>query len=1391
MIDPSFHGRWGLPRFQGHLAMFLLISCGVLSADLGRAGESDFAKDIRPLLQKYCCECHAGDVTEADVDFGAIRTRDDVHHQPKVWLRTRRMLEGGQMPPKGSPQPSAEERQLLQGWVQGFLKREAAASAGDPGPVVLRRLNNEEYNYTIRDLTGVDSLDPTREFPVDGAAGEGFINTGSAQGMSPAMVTKYLEAAKDIASHLVLLPDGVRISRHTTQRDQTDEVLAHIQAFYRRFTEDGAGMPINLQGIKFNTNQGGLLPLEKYLQATLVERQALRLGQKTIADVARERSVNAKYLQTLWDTLAGESPGQPSPLIRTLRSQWDVAKPNDTAALVREIEAAQKALWNFNSIGHIGREGGPKSWMEAVSPVRTEQHIRWPLPSDSPESDMTLYLTASDLGDGPDHDLVVYQEPRIEFKADKSGAAPPPILLRDIPAVVQGIEQTLTDELLRTADYLAAALEQNRTSQSVEQIAEAHHLNARLLANWAKLVGLGEHANTKIAGHFSKKLTKVNGYGAINGWGGDQGASLLTNRTDQPVSFLTLTVPARGVTVHPWPEVEVRVAWQCPVQGRVRITGLVADADNKCGNGAAWRVEHLSESGRAALVAGVIENGQQKRFTRDTIAVQKGDVLSLIVNARDKNHVCDTTHIDLTLTELDGAKREWDLASDVVDRVLDGNPLADSFGNKDIWHFCTQKNDTSEPFGIPPGSALAQWRAGVSESKPAAEREKLAAAVQAVLTAKDAKAVKQSDQTLRRQLLDWNGPLNWAAISEPARGQVRSEYGLDPDRFGRSPDGSDVPASDLCLQAPRILEIRLPGALVAGGEFVTTARLHAKSGREGTVQIRVQNEKPQTPTISLADPLLTGTDPHTRQRVESSVNAFRDLFPPTLCYARIVPVDEVVTMTLYHREDDHLKRLMLNEEQTAEIDRLWDELFYISQEPLKRVVVFEQISEFATQDRPDLVKAFAPLQKPIQQRAEAFRRRQLQTEPAHLSAVLELADRAWRRPLSQDEQRDLRDFYHKLRDQDIAHEPAIRLLLVRVLTSPAFLYKLETPASGANAAPVSSREFAARLSYFLWSSLPDEELRTAVAEDRLKDDKAVLAQTRRMLNDPRTRRLAVQFACQWLHVRDFDQNDDKNEQLYPQFAELRQDMYEETVRFFEDMFRNNGSILDILDADHAFLNEPLARHYGLRGPKTGDWQRVEGIKAQGRGGVLGMATVLASQSGASRTSPILRGNWIYETLLGERLPRPPANVPQLPEEVPTGLTARQLIEHHSSQPACAKCHAKIDPLGFALEQYDAIGRIRPQTVDTKTRLPDGKTIEGIDGLRDYLMQHRKGDVVRQFCRKLLGFALGRELQLSDEFLLEEMQSQLEENNYRFQTAVEAIVTSPQFRQIRGAKWAPD
>jgi hypothetical protein len=336
---------------------------------------------------------------------------------------------------------------------------------------------------------------------------------------------------------------------------------------------------------------------------------------------------------------------------------------------------------------------------------------------------------------------------------------------------------------------------------------------------------------------------------------------------------------------------------------------------------------------------------------------------------------------------------------------------------------------------------------------------------------------------------------------------------------------------------------------------------------------------------------------------------------------------------------------------------------------------------------------------------------------------------------------------------------------------------------------VNDWELATRLAYFLWSSSPDEELRTLAGSGRLHEPEVLAAQTQRMLKDPRVRRLATEFGCQWLHVRELETLDEKSERHFPTFLALRGAMQEEAVRFFMDLFQENRSVLSILDSDHTFMNGALAQHYGLE-IKGEDWQRIDGLRAKGRGGVLGFASTLAKQSGASRTSPILRGTWLSEVILGDKLPNPPKGVPVLPEEAPQGLTERQLTERHSSDPQCSGCHLRVDPFGFALEGFDAIGRARTidasgLSIDANTKLPDGTQVSGLDGLRNWLVTTRRDEFLRQFCRKLLGYSLGRGVQLSDTRLLDEMVAGMKAGDLRVGSLINQIVLSPQFREVRG------
>ncbi len=331
-----------------------------------RAGEPNLEKleaayrsEIRSLLKQYCHKCHTDDRAEAEINLAAIATWADVRKHSRTWEKVGEMLESGQMPPEDETQPTAAERTKLRRWVRGYLTLEANAHAGDPGRVVLRRLSNAEYTYTLRDLTEIDSLDPVREFPVDGAAGEGFTNTGSALVMSPALVTKYLDAAKDVAGHAVLLPDRFRFSAHNTRRDWTEERLQRIRDFYRRFTDASGGDKVNLQGIEFDTNQGGRLPVEKYLAATLIERESLASGNKTIEAVARDRGLNAKYLGILWSSLSGSKP---SLLLDRLRTRCAPPRRRMPEQLRTKLQVGKRDFGSSRPSGtserSAGRSGG-------------------------------------------------------------------------------------------------------------------------------------------------------------------------------------------------------------------------------------------------------------------------------------------------------------------------------------------------------------------------------------------------------------------------------------------------------------------------------------------------------------------------------------------------------------------------------------------------------------------------------------------------------------------------------------------------------------------------------------------------------------------------------------------------------------------------------------------------------------------------------------------------------------------------------------------------------------------------------------------------------------------------------------------------------------------------
>ncbi|MCC9607943.1 DUF1592 domain-containing protein [Blastopirellula sp. JC732] len=1349
--------------------VLLATNQAALSADEFPPLAEQYESSVHALLKSYCLDCHSTDAKEGELDLERFADLAAIRKDPAPWQRVVEMVDHGEMPPEESKQMTPAERQQLLAWTRSYLDAEAKAGAGDPGPVLLRRLNNAEYAYTLHDLTGV-AIDPTREFPVDGAAGEGFTNTGASLVMSPALFRKYLDAGQQIAQHAILIPEGFRFIEGTTRRDATNEIIAEIRQIYSRHTLDGSDPSIlnrwNVADPGTSTQLDGRVDLDLYLTALVKHRDRLRAEPNAATVIAAEEKINPKYFAQIARLLLSDPTG--SPLLDDLRKQVAAAGPEDGKQIAGVIRAWQTTLWKFNSVGHFG---SIRPWQQAENALTASQEFRFPITS----GEDSLLLTAGSVGQ--QNAVAVWRNPRF---VRNGGRTIPLRDLRDIAAAHEQNRQAVSKDL---AKYLAAAWEVKTTAESpdLQEIAAKRELDPILLSAWTRYLGIAPNQPVTIAEYLDLPL---NNSAAIRGWGrgGLQDLSLIANSSDE-----LLRIPGdirpHTIAVHPRPERWVAVAWRSPVDGTFRIRSEAFDAHNACGNGFQWRLELRRPGERRVLAAADVDSGQAAEIPPIAdLEMKQGEMLTLLIGPRNQEHTCDLTGIDLEVTSTADSGLNWSLSKDCADSIAAGNPQADQLGNADVWHFFTEPLDPSPSGSQVENPQIAQWRSAAD----AAKAHEIALAIQTHIES-------DSNADLYRALTSLDGPLLSSLPVEEllkVRRTATSEAGLPSERF--------LASGDLQSQAPETITITLPPNMLTDYAFTVTGTLADQSHAEGSVQMEVGTSPPSSghlvpggKIITVAESpggkIITVAESPAAKRIATSLEEFRQNFPIAFCYPQIVPVDEVVTLVLYHREDEPLQRLMLSEAESDRLDQLWSELRFVSGDALISVAALEQLLEYATQDADPTV--FQPVRQPILDNAAAYRQQLLDAEPGQIDALVDFAAKLYRRPLTAKEEAGIRTLYADLRNQEFDHDQAFRLSLGRLFASPAFLYRLETPQEGRESSPVSDRQLATRLSYFLWSSLPDDELNRLANTETLQDDAALRAQVERMRTDARSRRLAIEFACQWMHIRNFDQFDEKSEQTFPEFAELRGLMYEESAQFFSDLIQRDGSILEILDADHTFLNDRLAQHYGIPNVGGPEWRRVDGVRQYARGGVLGQATVLSMQAGASRTSPILRGNWISETLLGERLPRPPKNVPILPESAPAGLTERQLTEMHTTVAECAKCHARIDPYGFALESFDAIGRFRTKDTQgspivTDAVLVDGKQLAGYRDLRDYLAGDRRASFVRQFCRKLLGYSLGRSVRLSDEPLLETMEENLAQNDYRIGVALETIVLSRQFREIR-------
>ena len=402
-----------------------------------------------------------------------------------------------------------------------------------------------------------------------------------------------------------------------------------------------------------------------------------------------------------------------------------------------------------------------------------------------------------------------------------------------------------------------------------------------------------------------------------------------------------------------------------------------------------------------------------------------------------------------------------------------------------------------------------------------------------------------------------------------------------------------------------------------------------------------------------------------------------------------------------------------------------------------------------------------------------------------------LAQRAYRRPVREGDLGVLLSFYD---DGQAAggFEAGIELGLRRLLASPEFLFRIERDPPGVEpGAPyrISDLELASRLSFFLWSSLPDDELLGAAIAGTLHRPEVLEAHARRMLADERADALVDNFAGQWLYLRNVRALT-PDEDLFPDFGEaLRQAFQRETELFFESILREDRGVLEFLTADYTFVNERLARHYGIPNVYGSHFRRIM-LPDDARRGLLGHGSILTATAYPTRTSPVLRGKWVLENLLGAPPPLPPPNVPALEGTTGDGktLSMREAMEQHRANPVCASCHRVMDPPGFALKQFDAVGRFRTRSesnmpIDASGMLPDGTTFEGVARLREALLR-RPNLFVTTLTEKLLTYALGRGVDYYDAPAIRAITRAADREDHRFSSLILGIITSRPFQMRR-------
>ena len=834
----------------------------------------------------------------------------------------------------------------------------------------------------------------------------------------------------------------------------------------------------------------------------------------------------------------------------------------------------------------------------------------------------------------------------------------------------------------------------------------------------------------------------------------------------------------RSVFVHPGPKRPVSIAWTSPVAGELVLTGRVADVHPGGADGVSFELAHLAAPGLGQALADLPVNPNEV-----PAAGLPPDVLASV-------------------------REVWRKATDPAPLLATIKAMQEKLFRDNY-----RKHSV-----IAVGNGFPAWedtlRVVAHERVESAAREPVFRLVARQVAPALAGTFVIWD---RLRLEDGRTPDLLLAEHPALREAIETASGL---KFGRHPQGHAVPPTALVTEAGTEVRMDLKNlpkplldALALPRFLRADVHLHEAGPEAATVQALLlaepDSKDPKDPTkpnprraIPTAwrsgDPLVTDEpEPRVAQIAHPRVaaerarpaNEFRALFPPAVLFADVIPRDAQGSLFMFHREDEPLRRLLLDADGRRELERLWSELHFLREDATAHSLMHEELMKFYANPNgaPRMDFYFKEAGLRVARELAELSATQAAAESTHLDALLAFAERAWRRPLVPGERAALLAGYHADRADGTKHDPALRAALARVLASPWFLYRVEQPAPGPRWQPVSGGELAARLSFLLWDSIPDAELSAAAAH--LREPAVLEAQLRRMLKDSRIRGMAEEFGARWLGVRDFTANHGRSLKDFPDFTpEVRDALAEEPVRFFEEVLLNDRPVDALITADAVVVNEVLAKYYGLPGVTGTGWRRVEQVSPHGRGGLLGLGAVLAKQSAAARTSPIKRGAWLAQ-LLGDRLPKPPASVPPLPETPPEGLTVRELTARHREAPSCAGCHDRIDPYGLAFERFDAIGRLRPanrmQPGESRSTLRDGTVVDGFAEIRNYVVGTRREDLLKTLARKLTGYALSRAVLPSDRALVDELSRTLIQGG-RWSDALLVLVRSEQFQCVRPA-----